>query len=85
MNSRQGVITMKNELTSEAIKYIIARVLDNANDAIEESKENKNDDFYSGKRLAYYEVLDTIKNELVARNQDLKEFGLDINLESDIL
>lgn len=75
---------MANELTSESIKYIIARVLDNANDAIEEAKENKDDEFYSGKRLAYYEILDTIKNELIVRNQDLKEFGLNIDLENKI-
>jgi len=69
-------------MMSEAeIKYIIARVLDNANDAFEEATENKDDDFYKGKKLAYYEILDTIKNELKARGQDLKEFGLDIDLE----
>lgn len=73
-----------NGLTSEAIKYIIARVLDNANDAMEECKDNGTDAFYSGKRLAYYEVLDTIKNELIVRGQDLKEFGLDIDLENQI-
>lgn len=76
---------MGNELTSEAIKYIIARVLDNAYDAIEEAKENGTDEFYSGKRLAYYEVLDTIKNELIVRDQDLKEFGLDIDLDNKIV
>ena len=35
--------------------------------------------------MAYYEVLDTIKNELKARDADLKEFGLDIDLENIIL
>ena len=72
---------MMNELNSDAIKFIIAKVLDNANDAIEELKENKDDDFYKGKKLAYYEILDSIKNELDVREQDLKEFGLDIDLE----
>lgn len=69
----------------EAIKYIISRVIDNANDAVAESKDNPMDDFYKGKKLAYYEVLDTIKNELKARDIDLKEFGLDIELEKTIL
>ena len=72
-------------LSEAEIKYIIARVLDNANDAFEEAGENKNDDFYQGKMLAYYEILDTIKNELICRDQDLKEFGLDINLEKMLL
>lgn len=73
-------------MMSEAeIKYIVARVLDNANDAFEEAASNPNDKFYKGKKFAYYEILDTIKNELVARDQDLQEFGLDINLEKMFL
>lgn len=76
MNLKSGVIMM-----DEVFKYIISRIIDNANDAVEEAKENTGDDFYKGKKLAYYEVLDTVKNELLARETDLKEFGLDINLE----
>ena len=72
-------------MSEEAIKYIVARVLDNANDAFWEATENKDDDFYKGKKLAYYEILDTIKNELKARDQNLIEFGLDINLEKNYL
>lgn len=70
---------------SDEFKYIVSRVLDNANDAISEAKENPEDDFYKGRKMAYYEVLDTIKNELKARDADLKEFGLDIDLENVIL
>ena len=76
---------MMNELLSKAgIAYIVSRVLSNANDSIQEKKEAPNDEFINGKILAYYEVLDTIKNELIARDEDLKEYGLDINLEKDI-
>lgn len=71
-----------NNLTAERLKYIIARVIDNANDAIKESKENPKDAFIDGKKLAYYEVLDTIKNELDVSEQDMKEFGLDFPLET---
>lgn len=36
--------------------------------------------------MAYYEILlDTIKNELKVIDADLKEFGLDIDLENIIL
>lgn len=35
--------------------------------------------------MAYYEILDTIKNELKVRDADFKEFGLDIDLENIIL
>ena len=72
-------------MSEDAVKYIIARVIDNANDALEEAKKNKDDDFYKGKKLAYYEILDTIKNELDINEQDLKEFGLDENLERKFL
>lgn len=68
-------------MTEETIKHIIARVIDNANDALEEERKNKNDVFYKGKKLAYYEILDTIKNDLDIDDQDLKAFGLDVNLE----
>lgn len=71
-------------LSPATVKYIIARVLKNANKAFDESDVNKKDEFYRGRRLAYYEVLDTIKSELIAHDQNLKEFGLDINLEQSI-
>lgn len=59
------------------MEYIIARLIDNANDAVESEKN----DFNRGRRLAYYEVLDTIKNELSAEGEDLSKFGLNIDLE----
>ena len=71
-----------NDLTAERLQYIIARVIDNANDAVKESKEDPKNDFINGKKLAYYEVLDTIKNELYVSEQDMKEFGLDFPLET---
>lgn len=75
---------MTDALTKEGIKYMIARLLENANEAAEESKENKGDEFAAGRRLAYYEMLDILKSELDVRDQDLKEFGLDIDLENKI-
>ena len=70
-----------NNIAEEGIKYIIARLLDNAKDTMAEYKENKNDDFLQGKQLAYFEVIDTIKNELIVRDADLSEFGLSENGE----
>ena len=54
---------MDNGLSANSIKYIISRILENANDARKEDSENKGSEFYDGKSLAYYEVLNTIKNE----------------------
>ena len=75
----------KNEdfLTADAMKFIIKRVIQNALDTAEEAKEN-NDDFNKGRKLAYYEILDTIKSELYVRDADLSEFGLDFDLENDL-
>ena len=68
-------------MDESTIKYIIARVIDNASD--DDPKDRS--EFTLGRRLAYYEILDTIKNELIANEQELKEFGLDFNLEEKFL
>lgn len=70
-------------LTEDGLRYIIERVLSNAKDAKEEYQKNK-DDFSDGKRLAYYEILDTIKNELEIRDADLKKMLLDIDLDKEL-
>lgn len=40
------------------------------------------DDFNSGKRLAYFEILNCIKGQLQVNNIDLKEYGFDFEPES---
>jgi hypothetical protein len=67
-----------NKLTESELEFIISRVLDNAKDAAESTEESQ---FNEGKKLAYYEILDTIKNELTVRDIDVKHFGLDTVLE----
>ncbi|MGN1132962.1 MAG: hypothetical protein ACI4RN_00755 [Oscillospiraceae bacterium] len=67
-----------NKLTESELEYIISRVLDNANEAAENADESQ---FSEGKKLAYYEILDTIKNELIVRDIDVKPLGLDVVLE----
>lgn len=74
-----------DKFTKEGMEYIIGRLLKNAQETVDEWGKNKNNLFYDGKALAYYEMLDIIKAELDIRNQDLKEFGLDINLEEKML
>ena len=72
-------------MMNDEMKYIIARIIENAKDALNEHKQNKDDLFADGKSLAYYEVLDIIKGELETHDQDLKEFGLDVDLEKEFL
>ena len=73
------------KMSESALQYILSRMLDNANDTMKELKNNPKDLFYQGKQLAYYEMIDTIKNELESHNQDLKEYGLDFDLEDKLL
>ncbi|MCD8021212.1 MAG: transposase [Clostridiales bacterium] len=72
---------MMGRISEESLKYIIARLVENANEAVEECEKDKNDAFIQVRRLAYSEVLDILKNELDVRDADLKELGLDIDVD----
>ena len=76
---------MNDTLTKEGIKYLIARLLERAKEANEERRDNPEDNFQAGRNMAYYEMLDILKTELDIREQDLGEFGLNINLEKTFL
>lgn len=65
-----------NNWEVETLQYIVARIVENARDA-----ESAADDFSKGKRMAYYEVLDTIKTELAIMGADPEVFGIDFDLE----
>ena len=75
---------MDDALTKDGIKYMIARLVENASEAAKESRADKSDMLAAGRRLAYYEMLGILRTELDVRGQDLREFGLDINLENQI-
>jgi len=69
---------MSKKLSTSEIEFIISRVLANAREA---KKDDDKSSFAEGKKLAYYEILNTIKNELMVRNIDVKSVGLDFPLE----
>lgn len=73
---------MQSNLTADSLRYIISRLIENANESIRESRESQGDLFKSGRSEAYYEMLDTLKSELDARDEDLAQYGLNLNLES---
>lgn len=66
-------------MNKSTFDFIIERVVDNALDAAQGDDGDK--EFLSGKKLAYYETLDTIKNELIAHDIDVSEYGLNTVLE----
>ncbi len=70
-----------SKLSEDSLKYVIARLVENANDAVKESEIDKGDMFNQGRRLAYYEMLDILKSELDVRDADLKELGLDFDID----
>lgn len=72
---------MKSNLTAESLQFMIARLVENANESIKESRENRDDLFKAGRSEAYYEMLDTLKSELSARDEDLSQYGLNVSLE----
>lgn len=67
-------------MTNEFFNYLIATLLDNAEDALADYQKEPSD-FNSGHTEAYYEVLDTIKNRLIIEEYDLSSCGLDIDLD----
>lgn len=75
----------KTKMNDETVRYIIARLVDRADEAAQEYQMDKSNKFESGRALAYYEMLDILKTELDLNDQDLKDYGLDINLEARYL
>ena len=72
---------MYDLMSREGVKYIIGRVIKNAEEAMVERKQDPENAFLHGRAQAFYETLDIIKSELTVREEDLKEYGLDVQLE----
>ncbi|MBQ3335964.1 MAG: hypothetical protein IJG80_01005 [Selenomonadaceae bacterium] len=66
------------------MKYIIYRVVKNGYESIDEAKEEPHE-FNAGRKQAYYEVLDTIYNQLDIYEQDTKNFGYSEDWEKKFL
>ena len=72
---------MADNITKDNLRYIIERLIDRANETLQEKEDNPEDEFVDGKSLAYYEMLDIIKTELKISTGDLKSFGIDVDLD----
>lgn len=72
-------------LNTERVKHIVFRLLQNANKALNMKMQKDAGEYANGLSDAYYEVLSTIQSELTFADQDLSEFGLDIDLEKTFL
>ena len=76
---------MADNISIDGIAYIVGRIVERAREAVEESKDNREDVFRDGRALAYYEVLDILRTELSVREISLEKIGLDFNLERELL
>ena len=73
---------MNKTMHEETLKYLISRILERALESRQEKNDAPGDDFQDGRNLAYYEVLDILKSELIVHGYDPKEYGLDFNLNN---
>lgn len=73
---------MTELISREGLQYLVGRLLQNAREII--AKEEK-DDFTAGRHLAYYEMLDILQTELYVYDEDLHAFGLDIDIDREIM
>ena len=72
------------KINEEALAFVIARLLENAKEAKEESMKNRTDMFAAGRNVAYYEMLDILKSELDVQDAGLEALGLDIDVDQFI-
>ena len=64
-------------MEKEIFKHIINRILENS--VLEDSG---NEDFDSGKKIAYIEVLSVIKNDLESFDLPLDEYNMDFDVDN---
>ena len=83
MTERSEVPKMREtqELADAALKAAVRCILEQALCAVSDARQNSRDAFKDGRALAYYEVLDTVKNQLEIYDSDANDFGLGMNLD----
>lgn len=75
---------MNKTMYEETLQYLVSRILERALESKQEKNDAPGDDFQDGRNLAYYEVLDILKSELIIHGYDPEEYGLAFDL-SDIM
>lgn len=75
---------MKGEITEKFFRHMVSQIIKDADIAVDDNKKN-NCEFNAGRKLAYYEVLDTINNRLAVYNRDEKDYGYDADWEQKLM
>lgn len=68
-------------MSEDYFNYMIGRLIECADEAVKDAAAKPEDRFLDGVKLAYYMVLDSIKNDLDTIDYDLSSCGLDIDLD----
>ena len=72
---------MNSTIRDAQMRFVVQKMLANAADVQEQRANGHNTPFYEGMATAYHEMLDTMKNQLIIDDKDLKDFGLNVDLE----
>lgn len=67
------------------LKEIIMRLKSEADEARMQYKMDTSNEFNDGRSLAFYEMLNSIKNILEVSEENLEDYGLNIDLEKRYL
>ncbi len=70
---------------ADVLKATIERLIENADEALSESKTYSGDEYYEARKAVYYEVLDTIKDDIIMGDLDPADYGLGMDLEKRYL
>lgn len=67
-------------MTEEKLVHFVKRLFENADETLAEYRADRKNELASGSSVAYYEMLDILQSELDVAGQDLKKYGLNVNL-----
>ena len=70
---------------NDLVKQIVEAVVEEADHVLSERNSEDKNDFDSGELVAFYCVLDTIKNRIIINGESPEDYGLGVNLEKKYL
>ncbi|MBQ7199274.1 MAG: hypothetical protein IJS29_08440 [Selenomonadaceae bacterium] len=76
---------MSNSITYEDVNHIVEKLLHNSNKVIAEAKNDRSNLFNAGRKVAYYETLDTIKNWLTIYGKNFSKNISDNDFEKKFM
>lgn len=72
------------QISEDRFKKMLNHLYEIAEDAANEYKKDKSNEFISGVNEGTYEMISALKNELEIAGIDLKKTALDVNIEKEL-